>query len=55
MDDNETNHFGFSFLMGRVWFNYNMVFSRFEFIFSNPRRVRDGFRYCYSRPASIIF
>ena len=40
-----------SLLMRRVWFNCNRVFNRFEFIFSNPRRVRDGFRYCYSCPA----
>ena len=44
-----------SFLMRRAWFNCNRVFSIFEFIFSNPRRVRDGFRYCYSCPAPIIF
>ena len=43
------------FLMGRVWFNCNKVFNRFEFIFSNPRRVLDGFRYSYSRPISNIF
>ena len=35
-----------SLLMGRVWFNCNRVFNRFEFIFSNLRRVRDGFIYC---------
>ena len=28
------------FLMGRVWFNCNRVFSGFEYIFSNQRRVR---------------
>ena len=28
-----------SLLMGSVWFNCNRVFSGFEFIFSNPRRV----------------
>ena len=44
-----------SLLMRRVWFNCNKVFSRFEFIFSIPRLVRDGLRYCYSHPASIIF
>ena len=42
-------------LMERVWFNSNRAFSRFEFIFSNPRQVRGGFTYCYSHPASIIF
>ena len=31
------------------------VFSGFEFIFLNPRQVQGGFKYCYSRPASIIF
>ena len=31
-------------LMRRVWFNCNRVFSRFEFIFSNSRRIQDGFR-----------
>ena len=41
-------------LMGRVLFNCNRVLSRFEFIFSNPRRVWDGFRYCYSRPDYIL-
>ena len=35
-----------SFLMGQVWFNCNRVFNKFWFIFSNPIRVRDGFRYC---------
>ena len=44
-----------SLLMRRVGFNCNKVFNRFEFIFSNPIWVQDGFRYCYSRPASIIF
>ena len=47
--------FPVSLLMRRVWFNCNRVFSGFEFIFSNPRLVRDRFRYCYSRPALIIF
>ena len=42
-------------VMGQVWFNNNRVFSGFVFIFSNPRRVRGGFRYCYSRHVSIIF
>ena len=27
-------------LMGRFWFNCNWVFNKFEFIFSNPRRVQ---------------
>ena len=44
-----------SLLIRRVWFNCNRVFSRFDFIFLNPRRVRDEFRYCYSRSAPIIF
>ena len=44
-----------SFLMGHVWFNYNKVFNGFEFIFLNPRRVRGGFRYCYSDHVLIIF
>ena len=44
-----------SLLMGHVWFNYNKVFSGFEFIFLNLRRVRGGFRYCYSDHALIIF
>ena len=39
-----------SLLMGWVWFNYNRVFSGFEFIFSNLIRVQGGFSYCYSRP-----
>ena len=43
------------FLIRRVWFNCNQVFSRFEFIFSNLRRVQDEFMYCYFRPAPIIF
>ena len=43
-----------SFLMGRVWFNCNQVFSRFWFIFSNPSRVQDKFSYCYSRPDYIF-
>ena len=30
-------------LMGRIWFNCNRIFSGFEFIFSNPRRVQGGF------------
>ena len=38
-----------SFLMGRVLFNTNRVFNGFEFIFSNLKLVRGGFRYCYSR------
>ena len=42
-----------SLLMRRVLFNCNKVFSRFEFIFSNPKRVRDGFKYCYSCPDYI--
>ena len=42
-------------LMGHVWFNCNRVFIGFEFIFSNPRRVRDGFMYFYFRLVSIIF
>ena len=29
-----------SFLTRRVWFNCNRVFSKFEFIFSNPKRIR---------------
>ena len=41
------------FLMGRVWFNCNQVLSRFGFIFSNPKRVRDGFGHCYSRPVPL--
>ena len=41
-------------LMGQVWFNSNRVFSGFEFIFSNPRQVRGGFRYCYSLPDYIL-
>ena len=44
-----------SFLMGRVWFNCNRFFNGFGFILSNPMRVRGGFRYCYSRIASILF
>ena len=32
-----------SLLMERVWFNCNLVFSGFGFIFSNPRRVQGGF------------
>ena len=44
-----------SLLMGSVCFNYNRVFSRFEFIFSNSRRVRGGVMYCYSCPDPIIF
>ena len=43
-----------SLLMGRVWFNCNRVFSEFEFIFSNSRRVQSGFRYCYSRSDYIL-
>ena len=43
-----------SLLIERVWFNCNGVFSGFEFIFSNPIQVQDGFRYCYSRSAPII-
>ena len=42
-------------LMRSVWFNCNRVFSGFEFIFSNLRRVRGEFMYCYSRPNPIIF
>ena len=42
-------------LMGQVWFNCNRVFSGFGFIFSNMRRVRNEFKYCYSRNASVIF
>ena len=42
-------------LMGRVLFNCNRVFRGFEFIFSNSKRVRDRFRYCYSSFDSIIF
>ena len=45
----------YSLLMRRVWFNYNQVFNMFDFIFSNPRQDWDEFRYCYSRPVSIIF
>ena len=37
-------------LMKQVWFNCNQVFSELGFIFSNPRLVRGGFGYCYSRP-----
>ena len=37
-----------SLLMRRIWFNCNRVFSRFEFIFLNPRWVQDGFRMCSS-------
>ena len=44
-----------SLLMERVWFNCNRVFSRFEFILSNLIQVQNGFRFCYSRSASIIF
>ena len=58
MDDNETNYFGFSPRLTfneKVWFDCNRVFSRFEFIFSNPIRVQDGFRYYYFCPAPIIF
>ena len=29
-----------SFLMARVSFNFNPVFNKFEFIFSNPIRVQ---------------
>ena len=29
-----------SFLMVRIQFNFNRVFNRFEFIFSNPIRVQ---------------
>ena len=43
------------FLMGLVLFKCNRVFNGFEFIFSNSIRVRDGFRYCYSRSVPIIF
>ena len=43
------------FLMGQVWFNCNRVFSGFEFIFSNPRLVRDGFRYCYFALPRLYF
>ena len=44
-----------SLLMERVWFNCNGVFSGFEFIFSYPIQVHDGFRYCYSLSAPIIY
>ena len=44
-----------SLLMEWVWFNCNGVFSGFEFIFSNPMQVQDGFRYCYSRSTPIIY
>ena len=43
------------FVMGHVLFNCNRVFSGFEFIFLNPKRVRGEFRYYYSGHASIIF
>ena len=43
-----------SLLMRRVWFNYNRVFNRFEFIFSNPKRIRDRFSNCYSSPDYIL-
>ena len=33
-----------SLLMEQVWFNCNRIFSEFEFIFSNLRRVQGGFR-----------
>ena len=42
-------------LMRLVWFNCNRVFNGFGFIFSNPRRIRGGFRYYLSCPNSIIF
>ena len=42
------------FLMGLIWFNCNKVFNRFEFIFSNPRRLRGRFGYCYSCPDYIL-
>ena len=43
------------FLMGRIWFNCNQVFSNFWFIFSNLRRVWDGYMYCYSHPTLFYF
>ena len=49
------DYFGFlpcstPLLMGLVWFNFNRVFNWFRFLFSNPKRFRDKFTYCYSRP-----
>ena len=42
-------------LMGRAWFNCNRVFNRFEFIFSNSRRVWDEFKNYYSCLVPIVF
>ena len=41
-------------LIGRVWFNYNQVFNRFGFIFSNQIRVQGESGYYYSHLDYIL-
>ena len=49
-DGNMTSYFGFSPrpIVRMDLVNCNRVFSKFEFIFSNPRWIQSGFRYCHA-------